>query len=89
MKIGDFVISKCGRDQGKVFVITALDDTFVWLCDGSLRKQDKPKKKKIKHVKDLEYSDSLLCEKMAEGNKVGNADFRKAILNYETMQSQE
>lgn len=88
MKMGDFVISKCGRDQGKVFVITKAEDEFLYLCDGSLRKQDKPKKKKWKHVKELGYADPSLCEKMAEG-KAGNADFRKAILNYETMQSHE
>ena len=88
MKNGDFVISKCGRDQGKVFVITSVEEEYLYLCDGSLRKHDKPKKKKIKHVKELGYSDALLCEKMAEG-KASNADFRKAILNYETMQSHE
>ena len=87
MKQGDFVISQKGRDQGRVFVVTEAEENFVYLCDGSLRKQDKPKKKKVKHVKTLGYSDPLLCEKMAEG-KGNNADFRKAILNYNASVSQ-
>lgn len=88
MKQGDFVISQKGRDRGRVFVVTGTEENFVYLCDGSLRKQDKPKKKKLKHVKELGYSDSSLCEKMAEG-KGNNADFRKAILNYETVVCRE
>ena len=81
MKKGDFVVSQKGRDQGRIFVVTETEDNFVYLCDGSLRKQDKQKKKKIKHVKELGFSDPVLCEKMAE-EKANNADFRKAILNY-------
>ena len=65
MKIGDFVISQKGRDQGKTFVVVRMNENFVWLCDGNLRKQDKPKMKKQKHVKETGYFDSLLCEKMA------------------------
>ncbi len=81
MKLGDFVVSQKGRDQGKVFVVVRIDEPYVWLCDGNLRKQDKPKMKKEKHVKETGFSDSLLCEKMAEG-KCANADFRKAILRF-------
>lgn len=37
--------SLAGHDKGKVYVIVDLDDTYVYLVDGELRKLDNPKKK--------------------------------------------
>lgn len=61
---GQVVRSKKGRDEGKVFVITEIiDKDFLYLVDGKLRKLDRPKKKKVKHlyiykdVIDLEVKD--------------------------------
>ncbi len=42
--------SKAGHDKGNVYVIYDVDDTYVYLVDGKIRKIDNPKKKKIKHV---------------------------------------
>lgn len=48
---GQVVRSKKGRDEGKVFVITEIiDDDLLFLVDGKLRKLDRPKKKKVKHL---------------------------------------
>ncbi|MET3616828.1 ribosomal protein L14E/L6E/L27E [Peptoniphilus olsenii] len=48
---GQIVRSKKGRDEGKVFVITeVIDENYLYLVDGKLRKLDRPKKKKVKHV---------------------------------------
>ncbi|MBS6610248.1 MULTISPECIES: KOW domain-containing RNA-binding protein [Peptoniphilus] len=48
---GQVVRSKKGRDEGKVFVITEIiDENFLYLVDGKLRKLDRPKKKKVKHL---------------------------------------
>ena len=61
---GQVVRSKKGRDEGKVFVITEIiDKDFLCLVDGKLRKLDRTKKKKVKHlyiykdVIDLEVKD--------------------------------
>lgn len=61
---GQVVRSKKGRDEGKVFLITEIiDKDFLYLVDGKLRKLDRPKKKKVKHlyiykdVIDLEVKD--------------------------------
>ena len=61
---GQVVRSKKGRDEGKVFVITEIiDKDFLYLVDGKLRKLDRTKKKKVKHlyiykdVIDLEVKD--------------------------------
>ena len=61
---GQVVRSKKGRDEGKVYIIMEIiDDDLLLLVDGKLRKLDRPKKKKVKHlyiykdVIDLEVKD--------------------------------
>ncbi|MGI6112597.1 MAG: hypothetical protein ACOYEJ_00570 [Mahellales bacterium] len=51
VKTGQLVRSRAGRDKGRYFlVMKAIDDQFVLICDGELRRLEKPKKKKIKHL---------------------------------------
>ena len=48
---GRVVRSKKGRDEGKVYIIMEIiDDDLLLLVDGKLRKLDRPKKKKVKHL---------------------------------------
>lgn len=49
-RIGMLARSKAGHDTGKVYVIIDIDDTYVYLADGSIRTLNKLKKKKKKHV---------------------------------------
>ena len=50
-RIGDLVISKSGRDKGRMFVVTKVEnENYVFIADGDLRKTEKPKFKKIKHL---------------------------------------
>ena len=65
LEIGQVVKSFCGRDAGRYFLIKEiLDKNNVLLVDGDIRKLEKPKKKKIKHIKKL--------------NKVFSIDFESA-----------
>ena len=41
--------SQSGHDAGKVYVITKVEEAYVYLVDGKVRTLDKPKKKKKKH----------------------------------------
>ena len=51
LEAGRMVRSKAGRDGGRLFVIIEeIDDDFVVIADGSLRKIDRPKKKRRKHL---------------------------------------
>ncbi len=76
----DLVCSIAGRDKDKYFmVLSVIDEQHVSLCDGKMRPVDKPKKKKIKHLKMLDYSLDRIKEKLAEGKKINNADVRKAL----------
>lgn len=52
MEIGDIVISRAGHDKDKPFVVTAkLNDSFVLIADGSSRTLEKPKLKRIRHLR--------------------------------------
>ncbi len=76
----DLVCSIAGRDKDKCFMIlSVVDERYVLLCDGKMRPLDKPKKKKVKHIKLLDYSLDRIKEKLAEGKKINNADVRRAL----------
>ena len=50
--VGRFAVSLSGRDEGRVFLIVDTpEENFVLLCDGCLRRLEKPKRKKLKHIK--------------------------------------
>ena len=71
---GQVVRSKKGRDEGKVYIIMdIIDDDLLLLVDGKLRKLDRPKKKKVKHLyiyKDVidtevsDFSDTYIRRKL-------------------------
>ena len=66
--VGQVVKSRAGRDSGKTFLIyEILDEEFVLLVDGDLRKLKSPKKKKIKHL--MIYNKSFPNFRENEGNE--------------------
>ena len=47
IKVGSVVFSKAGRDQGSFYVVTEIvDENYVKIADGDLRRVDTPKLKK-------------------------------------------
>lgn len=81
--MGDIVFSKAGRDSGRHFVVVAAVGSFVYICDGDLHKIDKPKKKKIKHVKSTGSISEYVAAKLSEESKVTNTELRRAISEFE------
>ena len=47
---GQIVKSLSGRDKDRYFVVLEIQEGFVWLADGKLRKVEHPKRKKHKHI---------------------------------------
>lgn len=81
---GDIVISQAGRDKGRLFfVIDVIDQQFAVLADGKLRKLDKPKKKKLKHIKFVSKELCKVRDKILNGEKIENAELRKALRLFE------
>ena len=80
-QIADLVVSLSGRDKNRVFMVTeVLDSNYVLIADGMLRKLEKPKKKKIKHLEKSQFVlNERLLQKISEGKKITNAELRKTI----------
>lgn len=80
LRVGQLVESKQGRDQGRHFiVIDILDDQYALLVDGSLRRLDKPKKKKLKHFKVSNQISEEIKNRIESDSKLNNAFIRKEI----------
>lgn len=81
--IGTIVLSKCGRDKGRYFIVCGLEgEEFVYLADGVIRKLARPKKKKIKHIAVTNVRLDNIAEKLAGGKKVFDSEIRGALRAY-------
>lgn len=77
---GQFVISKAGRDKGKLFIVVEIvDDKYVDIVDGTLRRIENPKRKKVKHLQLTNDVSLEIAEKLNEGKKITNLMLRKEI----------
>lgn len=78
--LGRVVISKAGRDKSKQFVILSIiDQEYVFIADGNLRKVISPKKKKIKHLTLTETVFDTIKAKLEQNIKINDTDIRKAL----------
>lgn len=81
--LGELVVSLAGRDSGRLFmVVGAVDDRYIMISDGDLRKIEKPKKKKIKHVKSMGIISDLIKYRLDNNYMISNADIRKEIKEF-------
>ena len=77
VEIGSFVISKAGRDQGRLFLVVGeLDDDFVLIANGELRRMDRLKKKRRKHLKPTGTVVQALVDRISNGEKVEDHELR-------------
>lgn len=80
LAIGQIVVSRAGRDAGKRFVVVkVIDDSFVEISDGDLRKIEKPKRKRIKHLEGTDEKAEILAEKLKNSDRITNAEIRKTL----------
>lgn len=83
LQLGQVVRSAAGRDKGRFFlVIQIVDDNYVKVCDGDLRKVDNAKLKKIKHISKTNKIIPQVKERLTNNLKVSNADIRKYLEEY-------
>ena len=77
VQLGSIVISKAGRDQGRLFLVVAeVDDDFVMVANGALRKMDRQKKKRRKHLKPTGTVVQAVRERLAEGRPIEDHELR-------------
>ena len=79
IEIGNIVISTMGRDKGLYFIVVDVDENYVYLVNGSVRKIDKPKKKKIKHIEATDPYDENIATRIKNKHKVTNKDIKRAL----------
>lgn len=81
--MGQVSYSKAGRDAKKVMVVVGvIDSTFVLMSDGDLRRIEKPKKKRIKHLEITNRVLEPIGEKLRNGQKVSNSEIRAALAEF-------
>ena len=81
MEIGksDIVLSVAGRDQGKLFYVLETDGAYVLVANGRERRLERPKRKKLKHVRKVPRAESRIARKIASGEKVLNSELRRDL----------
>lgn len=78
--MGRVAFSKAGRDKGKIFIVVGIiNEDFVLIADGDLRPMERPKKKRLKHLKYTEFTAGAIAEKLKTGARLANAELREAI----------
>jgi len=79
---GRIVRTRAGRDKGRYFVVVnVLDDEYVHIVDGELRKLAKPKRKKCKHLDPTKDVHEGLRDKMTQGTKIFDSEVRSCLKN--------
>ena len=78
--IGRVVCSKSGRDEGRSFIIVGIiNNDYVYISDGDLRRVEKPKKKKIRHLDITNISAEEIKNLIQIGERVENGMVRKFL----------
>ncbi|MEG1508838.1 MAG: KOW domain-containing RNA-binding protein [Clostridia bacterium] len=86
-KVGSVVYSMAGRDSNNFFMVTEIvDDNYVKIVDGDVRKLEKPKLKKIKHLKSNGDILSNIAIKILEKKQVFDKEIRSALRVYNEKQ---
>ena len=79
-QVGRLVFSKAGRDAGRYYIIVSvLNDQYVYICDGDLRKIEKPKKKKVKHLNLTDIYFEEIQNSFFSRIKVNNSHIKKFL----------
>lgn len=85
LRLGQIVCSAAGRDKGVFMVVVGfLGEAHVYLADGKLRRAQKPKLKKLKHVKPTNEVAGEIAALLEEKKMIDDASLKKALISYES-----
>lgn len=73
-KAGMLARSLAGHDEGQIYVIIESEASYIYLVNGKNRTLDRPKKKKVKHVR--------LIRKEHDIAGINDAGIRKIIKEF-------
>ena len=79
-EVGRVVLSKQGRDKGRYMIVVApVDEEFVLVADGELRRLSKPKRKRMKHLSPKPALAAQIAKEIREGHPLLDSDLRNAL----------
>lgn len=82
---GKFAASGAGHDKGVLYVIVAEEGDFVYLSDGRLKKPEKPKKKRKKHIQLINREvDAGLKARLLAGEILRPEEIKYAIRQFKS-----
>ncbi len=81
VQAGSLVFSEAGRDKDGLFVVLSRQGEYCFIADGRSRRVEKPKKKKLKHLRSAGATASLKS-KTDLGETPTNSEIRKSIKEY-------
>ncbi len=77
---GQLVESRSGRDSGRVYlVMEVVDDKYVLVADGVMRRVENPKKKNVKHLIVHPQVAEEIAAKLSSGGHVTNPELQQAV----------
>ena len=80
---GDIILSKAGRDKGKYFIVLEIiDEQYVLIADGDLRRVDSPKRKKCKHLINTGSKSEFILNKLKNNDRVTNPDLKRELAKF-------
>ncbi len=77
--VGTVVFSKAGRDKRKMLLVIKTYGNYAYVCDGDLRKVDKPKKKKLIHLQRTNYTELIDPDNLTNSQVRGILDKYKPV----------
>ncbi len=84
LRLGQIVCSAAGRDKGVFMIIVGFSgDSHVYLADGKLRRAQKPKLKKIRHIKPTNAIAEDIAALLEAQKTIDDASLKKALFSYE------
>ncbi len=79
LTVSDLVVSVAGRDRGKLFYVIGTEGAYALLVNGKDRPIERPKRKKLKHLRRLTHGESTVAQQIQAGDKVLNAQLRRDL----------
>lgn len=88
--LGQFVISKMGRDKGRLFVVVGLEENgYACIADGDTHKVSEPKRKNVKHLIVTRQLDEDIRTALEAGNSVTDEQLVTALRVYRPQDGKE
>lgn len=90
LTVGQLVVSTAGRDKNRNFIVLCIiDEQYVYISDGDIRKVSNPKKKKKKHLKNLMTVSQSIGSRIELNQKITDCEIREFLKSVEGYRERE